>query len=59
MSNRKRTGRSSSKYPLNFQRDAVAMVLDEGRSIADAARSLGVVEGALGNWVVKAREQRE
>ena len=57
MSNRKRTGRPS-KYPLEFQRDAVAMVLDEGRSIADVARSIGVIEGTLGNWVGKARRER-
>ena len=41
-----------------FQRDAVAMVLDEGRTIADVARSIGVVEGTLGNWVAKARRER-
>ena len=57
MSNKKRTGRPS-KYPLVFQRDAVAMVLDEGRSIADVARSIGVIEGTLGNWVAKARRER-
>ena len=57
MSNRKRTGRPS-KYPLEFQRDAVAMVLDEERSIADVARSIGVIEGTLGNWVGKARRER-
>ena len=57
MSNRKRTGRPS-KYPLEFQRDAVAMVLDEERSIADVARSIGVIEGTLGNWVAKARRER-
>lgn len=45
-------------YPPEFQRDAVAMVLDEGRSIADVARSVGVNEGTLGNWVAKARRQR-
>ncbi len=58
MSNKKRTGRPS-KYPPEFQRDAVAMVLDEGRSIADAARSIGVVEGTLGNKARKARKARE
>jgi len=58
MSNKKRTGRPS-KYPLEFQRDAVAMVLDEGRSIADVARSIGVIEGTLGNWVARARRERE
>jgi transposase len=57
MSNKKRTGRPS-KYPLEFQRDAVAMVLDEERSIADVARSIGVNEGTLGNWVGKARRER-
>jgi transposase len=34
------------------------MVLDEGRSIAEVARSLGVNEGTLGNWVVKERVER-
>ena len=59
MSNRKgsRVGRPP-KYAPEFQRDAVAMVLDEERPIADVARSLGVNEGTLGNWVAKARRQR-
>ena len=34
------------------------MVLDEDRSIADVARSIGVNEGTLGNWVAKARVER-
>jgi transposase len=59
MSNKKRSPGRPAKYPPEFQRDAVAMVLDEGRSIADAARSLGVIEGTLGNWVGKARKERE
>jgi transposase len=57
MSNKKRTGRPP-KYPPEFQRDAVAMVLDEGRPIADVARSIGVNEGTLGNWVAKVRRER-
>ena len=52
MSNKKRTTGRPSRYPLEFQRDAVAMVLDEKRSIADVARSIGVIEGTLGNWVL-------
>lgn len=55
--NRRARGRPS-KYPPEFRRDAVAMVLDDGRSIADAARSLGVNEGTLGNWVAKERVER-
>ena len=58
MSNRKRPRGRPSKYPPEFQRDAVAMVLDEHRSIADVARSIGVNEGTLGNWVAKARRER-
>jgi transposase len=58
MSNRKRPRGRPSKYAPEFQRDAVAMVLDEQRSIADVARSIGVNEGTLGNWVAKARRER-
>ena len=58
MSNRKRPRGRPSKYPPEFQRDAVAMVLDEERSIADVARSIGVNEGTLGNWVAKVRRER-
>lgn len=59
MSNKKRRPGRPSKYPPEFQRDAVAMVLDEGRAIADVARSIGVNEGTLGNWVGKERRERE
>ena len=60
MSNRKssRVGRPP-KYAPEFQRDAVAMVLDEQRSIADVARSIGVNDGTLRNWVAKARRERQ
>ena len=58
MSNRKRPRGRPSKYPPEFQRDAVAMVLDEHRAIVDVARSIGVNEGTLGNWVAKARRER-
>jgi len=59
MSNKKRRPGRPSKYPPEFQADAVAMVLDEGRPIADVARSIGVNEGTLGNWVGKARRERD
>jgi transposase len=59
MSSRKRSrvGRPS-KFPPEFRRDAVAMVLDEERSIADVARSVGVNAGTLGNWVGQERIER-
>jgi transposase len=52
-----RPGRPS-KYGPEFQRDAVAMVLDQGRSVGDVARSLGVNDGTLSNWVSKERVAR-
>ncbi len=59
MSNTKkrRPGRPA-KYPPEFQRDAVSMVLDDDRSIADAARATGVNPGTLGNWVAAERDRR-
>lgn len=56
-SKKRRPGRPS-KYPPEFRRDAVAMVLDEERQIADVARSLGINEGTLGNWVNLERKAR-
>ena len=49
-SKRKSRGGRPSKFPPEFRRDAVAMVLDEGRSIAEVARATGVNAGTLGNW---------
>ena len=60
MSSRKKQSRAGrpSKFPPEFRRDAVAMVLDESRSIADVARSTGVNPGTLGNWVGLERIER-
>src|SRR4051812_21868758 len=58
MSNKKRSRGRPSMYPPEFRRDAVAMVLDEGRSIAEVARTTGVNPGTLGNWVGLERVER-
>ncbi len=50
--------RRRRSFSPEFKKDAVAMVLDEGRSIADVARSLGIGETSLGNWVKQARIDR-
>jgi len=50
--------RSRRSFSPEFKRDAVALVLDEGRTIADVARSLGIGETNLGNWVRQARVDR-
>ncbi|MGI8757151.1 MAG: transposase [Acidimicrobiales bacterium] len=58
MSTKKKGRGRPSKFPAEFRRDAVALVLDEGRSIADVGRSVGVNEGTLGNWVRLERIER-
>ena len=57
-SKRRSRGGRPSKFPPEFRRDAVAMVLDESRSIAEVARATGVNAGTLGNWVGQARVER-
>ena len=59
MSNRRKSrGGRPSRVPPEFRRDAVAMVLDGSRSIADVARAVGVNPGTLGNWVAQERIER-
>ncbi len=48
-----------SKYPPEFRREAVALAVSSGRSVAGVARSLGISEATLWNWVTADREQRE
>ena len=50
--------RRRRSFTKEFKADAVALVLDEGRTIADVARSLGIGETNLGNWVRQARVDR-
>ena len=60
MSNRKKatTRGRPSKFPPEFRRDAVRMVLDEDRPIAEVGRAIGVNPGTLGNWVGLERIER-
>jgi transposase len=44
------TKANRGRYTLEFKQEAVRLV-DSGQSIAAAARSLGVVEQTLFNWV--------
>ncbi len=50
--------RSRRSFTDEFKRDAVALVIDEDRRVIDVARSLGIGEGTLGNWVRQARVDR-
>ncbi|MCX8564426.1 transposase [Mycolicibacterium mucogenicum] len=47
------------KYDREFRAGAVRIVEETGKPIAQVARDLGVHEGTLGNWVSRARADRE
>lgn len=44
-------GQQRRKFTPEFKNEAVRLVIDSGRPVAEVARDLGVVEGTLGNWV--------
>ena len=48
-----------SRYTPEFRREALELIRSSGRPIAEVARSLGINEGTLGNWVKADREARE
>lgn len=50
--------RKRRKFSVEFKRDAAALVIDTGRSIAEVARELGVYDSSLGNWVKAERARR-
>jgi transposase len=39
------------KFSPQFRAEAVQMVVETGRPVAEVARDLGVNDGTLGNWV--------
>ena len=47
------------KYDREFRDGAVRIVEETGKPIAQIARDLGVNEGTLGNWVNRARAERQ
>ena len=48
-------GRRRRSFTAEFKADAVAMVIEDGRSIRSVAEGLGIGESSLGNWVRQAR----
>jgi transposase len=45
------------RFTEEYKAEAVTLVVDSGRSIAEVAKSLGIGESTLGNWVIKARKE--
>ena len=52
-------GSTRWKFTPEYKAEAVQYVISSGQPIAEVARNLGIVEGTLGNWVAKARENGE
>lgn len=42
--------RSYKQYPKEFKDEAVALVLEQGYSVPEAAKSLGITAGMLYKW---------
>lgn len=51
--------RAKRQFTDEFKDGAVRLVLDEGKTIAEAARSLGLTPSSLRVWVVRARADRD
>jgi transposase len=45
-------------FTQEYKDQAVSLVLDSGRTIAEVAKSVGVHEMTLGKWVKKAKDSR-
>jgi len=58
MEKKKKVSRPRRSFTDEYKADAVSLVLDDGRTLADVARSLGIGDGNLGNWVRQARIDR-
>ena len=44
------------RFTQEYKDQAVSLVLDSGRTAAEVAKSIGVHEMTLGNWVRKAKD---
>lgn len=54
----KKQRRPKRSFTDEFKAGAVRLVLDEGKSIAQAARDLDLTESSLRNWVSQAHADR-
>jgi transposase len=45
------------KFTPEYRDEAVKMVIEGPRPIAEVARDLGINESTLGNWVTKYRDE--
>ena len=45
------------KFSSQFKAEAVQLVIESGRAVAEVARELQINEGTLGNWVIRYRAE--
>jgi transposase-like protein len=50
-------GSTRRKFTAGYKAEAVELVINSGRSIAEIARDLGINKGTLGNWVNVAKKR--
>ena len=51
--------RSYKQYPQEFKEEAVALVKEQGYSVPEAAKSLGIASNILYRWKEKIEQQRQ
>ncbi len=52
-------GSPPRRYTQEYKGEAVRLALDSDRPLAEVAKSLGINESTLGNWVTKAKKDSE
>jgi transposase len=50
-------GSTRRSFTEEYRRNAVALVLEDGRTIADVARGIGMKPQTLGRWVQQAKDE--
>lgn len=50
-------GSTRRHFTDEYKANAVSLVIDDGRTIGEVARSIGVHEMTLGKWVKKVRDE--
>ena len=53
----KKTRRQRRNFTDDFKAGAVRLVVEEGKTVAEVARNLDLVPGALGEWVKRAKAE--
>ena len=49
-------GSTRRKFTQEYKAEAVELVINSGRPVAEVARNLGINEGTLGNWLNHAKK---